>query len=71
MANWMMTKRAWQVPVRRACITKADGGRPPIGILALEDKIVQGAVVVVLCAAYGVHFLEFSYGCLGRGSSSS
>jgi retron-type reverse transcriptase len=69
MANWTMTKRAWQVPVRRALITKADGGRWPLGILALEDTIVQGAVAVVLCAAYEVHFLEFSYGCLGLGSS--
>ena len=37
MANWTMTKRAWQVPVRRALITKANGGRWPLGILALED----------------------------------
>ena len=69
MANWMMTKRAWQAPVRRACITKADGGRPPLGILAREDKIAQGAVAEVLSAAYEVHCLEFSYGCLGRGST--
>jgi len=69
MANWTMRKRAWQVPVRRACITKADGGRPPLGILALEDKIAQGAVAEVLSAAYEVHFLQFSYGCLCRGSS--
>jgi len=61
MANWTMTKRAWQVPVRRACITKADGGR--------RDKIAQGAVAEVLSAAYEVHFLQFSYGCLCRGSS--
>ena len=70
MANWTMTKRAWQVPVRWA-LTKADGGRWPLGILALEDKIVQGAVAVVLSAAHEVHFLEFSYGCLGRGSTWS
>ena len=69
MANWTMTKRARQVPVRRALIKKADGGRWPLGILALEDKIVQGAVAVVLCGAYEVHFLEFSYGCFGRGST--
>ena len=48
--------------MRRAFITKADGGRRPLGILALEDKIVQGAVAEVLSAAYEVHFFEFSYG---------
>ena len=34
--------------MRRAFITKADGGRRPLGILALEDKIVQGAVAEVM-----------------------
>jgi len=71
MANWTMTKRAWQVPVRRAFITKVDGGRRLLGILALEDKIAQGAVAEVLSAAYEVHFLAFSYGCLGRGTTWS
>jgi RNA-directed DNA polymerase len=49
-------------PVKRVYIDKTDGSKRPLGVPALEDKIVQRATVEVLNAIYEQDFLGFSYG---------
>ena len=58
------------LPIRRVEIPKPDGGTRPLGVAALEDKIVQKAVTeIILTPIYEPVFLGFSYGFRpGRGA---
>ena len=57
-------------PSRRVNIPKPDGGTRPLGVAAIEDKIVQKAVTeIILTPIYEAKFLGFSYGFRpGRGA---
>jgi len=54
--------RYFAPPVKRVYVPKGDGRLRPIGIPALEDKILQRAVVMVLTPLYEHDFLDCSYG---------
>lgn len=50
------------LPTRRACIAKEDGSQRALGILAIEDKIVQQAIGNILNQIYEADFIGYSYG---------
>jgi RNA-directed DNA polymerase len=62
VSRFTCTRERIERNLPRAYIPKADGRQRPLGIAALEDKIVQSAVVTVLNQIYEEDFLGFSYG---------
>ncbi len=59
---WLHRGACRAKPSRRVYLPKAAGRQRPLGIAALEDKIVQAAVVEVMNTIYEEDFLGFSYG---------
>jgi group II intron reverse transcriptase/maturase len=58
----MKAKRYKPLPVRRVYIPKNEHEKRPLGIPALEDKIVQKGISWILEAIYEADFLDCSYG---------
>src|SRR5205823_10068161 len=69
LAQRLTTKRYRAKLARRCYIPKANGQERPLGIPALEDKLVQLACAKLLTAIYEQDFLDCSYGYRsGRGA---
>jgi group II intron reverse transcriptase/maturase len=58
----LKARRYYPQPVKRVYIPKSGKGTRPLGIPAIEDKIVQRGIVRILQAIYEVDFCECSYG---------
>ncbi len=58
----LKSKQYKATDIRRVWIAKPDGGQRPLGILVLEDKIVQKGVTKILSTIYEQDFLDCSYG---------
>ena len=58
----LKAKRYRPQPAKRVYIPKDEHSQRPLGLPALEDKIVQAGIAAILGAIYEADFLDCSYG---------
>jgi group II intron reverse transcriptase/maturase len=58
----LLENRYYPQPVLREYIDKPDGGKRPLGIPTIKDRIVQTALKIILEPIFEADFQEFSYG---------
>lgn len=58
----LKAKRYKPLPAKRVYIPKNDKETRPLGLPAIEDKIVQKGIALILEAIYEADFMDFSYG---------